>query len=96
MALQIGLQLYSIKEAMAKDPVQAIKDVAAVGYKNLELANLNAEKDFGCGFNVSASELKKVAEDCGANIFSAHIDPLNDDNLHPVLEYHAELARSFS
>ena len=95
MALQIGLQLYSIKEAMAKDPIQAIKDVAAVGYKNLELANLNAEKDFGCGFGVPASELKKVAADNDVHIFSAHIDPLTDDNLHQVLEYHAELGTTY-
>lgn len=95
MALKIGLQLYSIKEAMAVDPIEAIKKAGAIGYKHLELANLNAEKDFGCGFNVPASDLKKVADDNGIDIFSAHIDPLTKDNYQAVLEYHCELGTKF-
>lgn len=95
MSLKIGLQLYSIRNAMQADPLKAIADVAKIGYKNLELANLNAETDFGCGFGVPAAELKKIAADFGCNVFSAHIDPLTDKNLQPVLDYHAELGTKY-
>lgn len=95
MALKIGLQLYSVKEAMADNPLKTIREVAQIGYKNLELANLNAETDYGCGFHATAGDLKKAADDCGCNIFSAHIDPLTDRNIDPVLEYHAELGTKY-
>lgn len=95
MPLKIGLQLYSVRNAMEKNPLQAIADVAKVGYKNIELANLNAENDFGCGFGASVSDLKKAAADNGCTIFSAHIDPLTDKNVDRVLEYHAELGTKY-
>ena len=38
MALKVGIQLYSVRDEMKKDPINAIRQVAEIGYKNLEFA----------------------------------------------------------
>ena len=42
MALKVGIQLYSVRDEMKKDPINAIRQVAEIGYKNLEFASSNA------------------------------------------------------
>jgi sugar phosphate isomerase/epimerase len=95
MPLKIGLQVYSIRNAMQTDYVQAIFDVVKIGYKHLELANLNAKTDFGCGFDVPVPKLKEIAAETGCHFFSAHIDPLTEKNVNQVLEYHAALGTKY-
>ena len=48
MALKVGIQLYFIRNSMAKNPLQAIENVGKLGYKFVEFANHNAT--CGCGF----------------------------------------------
>lgn len=95
MSLKYGIQMYSVKEAFAKDPIAAIRRVSEIGYKYIELANLHAENDCGCGFGVPARELKKVVEEYGGEIFSAHLEPLDKSNIDRVLEYYQELGTKF-
>jgi len=87
MALKTGIQLYSVREHMAKDPVETIKEVVAAGYTNAEAANGNALTDTGVGFGVDAEEMNALMKRCGFRIISAHVSPLNDDNIGRVLEY---------
>ena len=35
----LGLQLYSVRDDMKKDPLGTLKQLAAMGYKNVEHAN---------------------------------------------------------
>jgi len=54
--VKVGIQLYSVRNHMAIDPIKTIRDVANVGYRHIEVANHNAEVDFGssitgCYFN---------------------------------------------
>lgn len=95
MELKIGLQLYSIRNAMQANPIKAIRDAARVGYRYLEIANLHADEDFGCGFNVPAKQLKAAATDAGCSIVSAHVNPLTDENLGRILAYYAELGAKY-
>lgn len=41
----LSLQLYSVRDAMTKDPVGTIKALANIGYKDCEHAGYNNEKD---------------------------------------------------
>lgn len=91
MALKVGIQMYSVRNAMQKDPIGAIGKVSEMGYKYIELANLNAVEDPGCGFGVEPEELNGAIRPFGAKIVSAHIDPLNKENIDRVLEYHSKL-----
>jgi len=95
MALKIGLQMYSIRNAMSEDPVKAIRNAADIGYRYFELANLNALNDFGSGFFIPAKELRKAMDDINCQVISAHIDPFLKENVDKVLEYHVELGTKY-
>ncbi len=95
MKLKVGIQMYSVRNAMAKDPVAAIGEVAQMGYKYIELANLCADKDPGCGFGASPEALNAAIAPFGAKIISAHIEPFDRENVERVLEYHKRLGTEY-
>ena len=64
----VGVQLYSIREEMKKDPVGNLKLLAAMGYKNVEHANYVERKFYGH----SAIEFKKVLDGLGLKMPSGH------------------------
>jgi len=64
----LGIQLYSVRDDMSKDPVGTLKQIAAMGYKNVEHANYVDRKFYG----QSASEFKKTLDDLGLNMPSGH------------------------
>lgn len=71
--LKVGLQLYSIRNAMAEDVIGALKEVKKMGYDYVEMA--------GGRYNRSALELKENIESCDLKCVSAHQSPtffLND------------------
>ncbi|MDR0387349.1 MAG: sugar phosphate isomerase/epimerase [Treponema sp.] len=93
--MKVGIQLYSVRNHMEKDPVGTIRHVAEAGYRYIEAANHHADKDSGTGFGAGAKEIKKVLEDTGTRIISAHIAPFNAEIIKPVLEYYAELESAY-
>src|SRR5665213_1952753 len=64
----LGLQLYSVRDDMQKDPLGTLKQLAAMGYKNVEHANYIDRKFYG----YSATDFKKVLEDTGLKMPSGH------------------------
>ena len=64
----LGLQLYSVRQDMTKDPLGTLKLVAAMGYKNVEHANYVNRKFYG----YSPTEFKKVLDDLGLKMPSGH------------------------
>ena len=62
MALKVALQLYSIREDMAKDYVKAMTEVAKMGYQGVEFA----------GFVADPAEMGKLARDLGMEPISCH------------------------
>src|SRR5580700_6339673 len=64
----LGIQLYSVREDMSKDPVGTLKQIAAMGYKNVEHANYVDRKFYG----QSAAEFKKTLDDLGLKMPSGH------------------------
>ena len=95
MALKVGIQLYSVREDMAKDPIEAMKKVAEIGYKCLEVANSKAEEDPGVGFGVSAEELLKALEGTGAHVVSGHIGPFTAETAPAVIEFHEKIGNKY-
>ncbi|MDR2811050.1 MAG: sugar phosphate isomerase/epimerase [Tannerellaceae bacterium] len=66
----IGLQLYSLREMVKDDGIQAVLEtVAKMGYKNLETADYNNGKVYG----LAPSEFKKIVTDLGMKCTSAHL-----------------------
>ncbi|MDO4459487.1 MAG: sugar phosphate isomerase/epimerase [Clostridia bacterium] len=88
MALKVGIQLFSVRDEMAKDPIECIKKVAEIGYKYLEVANPRADEDPGCGFGMTPDELLKALDGTGAKIISGHIRPITEETLPGIIEWH--------
>lgn len=64
----VGLQLYSVRDEMQKDPLGTLKQLAAMGYVFLEHANYVDRKFYG----YAAPEFKKVLDDLGMKMVSGH------------------------
>jgi len=63
-----GLQLYSVRDEMHADPMATLKQVAGIGYKNVEHAGYGDRKFYGYG----AAEFKKILADLGMKMPSGH------------------------
>ncbi len=64
----LGIQLYSVRDDMKNDPSGTLKQLAAMGYKNVEHANYVDRKFYG----YSASDFKKLLDDLGLKMPSGH------------------------
>lgn len=64
----VGIQLYTIRDAMTADPAGTLKKVSDLGYKNLELANYADGKFYG----YAPTDFKKLVNDLGMDIISSH------------------------
>lgn len=64
----LGVQLYSVRDDMKKDPLGTLKQVAGMGYKHVEHANYVNRKFYG----YSATEFKKILADLGLTMPSGH------------------------
>lgn len=64
----VGVQLYSIRDDMKKDPVANLKKLAEMGYTNVEHANYIDRKFYG----YSAKEFRKILDDLGLKMPSGH------------------------
>jgi sugar phosphate isomerase/epimerase len=64
----LGIQLYSIRDDMKKDPSGTLKQLAAMGYKNVEHAGYSQRKFYG----YSAKEFKKLLDGFGLLMPSGH------------------------
>jgi len=64
----VGIQLYSIREDMKKDPLGSLKQIAGMGYKNIEHANYVDHKFYG----YPAAEFRKIIDGLGLKMVSGH------------------------
>jgi sugar phosphate isomerase/epimerase len=63
-----GVQLYSIRDDMKKDPLGTLKQLAAMGYKHVEHANYNDRKFYG----YAPKEFKQILNGLGMKMPSGH------------------------
>ena len=64
----VGIQLYSVRDDMGKDPLGTLKQLAAMGYKNVEHANYKDRKFYG----YTPLEFKKILDGLGISMPSGH------------------------
>jgi sugar phosphate isomerase/epimerase len=65
-----GLQLYTLRDDLPKDPKGVLKQVASMGYKQIE----SFEGDKGMFWGMTNIEFKKYLDDLGLTIISSHCD----------------------
>lgn len=87
----VGLQLYTIRDAMDADVAGSLQKVSDLGYKNLELASYSNGRFYG----YTPSEFKKMVSDLGMEIISSHTQVeaagITLDNAKKMADDHAEL-----
>ena len=63
----IGLQLWTVRDDMNKNPAGTLEKISEIGYNNLEPYGFD-----GKFFGIDAGEFRKMAEDLGMQITSTH------------------------
>jgi sugar phosphate isomerase/epimerase len=88
---KVGLQLYSIRDAMSADALGSLKKVSAMGYKYMELADYSNGKFYG----YKPLEFKKVLADLGMEAMSSHTqveaEGITLENAKAMADDHAAL-----
>jgi len=67
---KMGYQLYSIRDEMAKHPIETLKALKVMGYRDFEIYGFDAEKGVYYGFK--PAEFKKILDDLGLSVTSGH------------------------
>lgn len=87
----VGIQLYTVRDAMAADALGSLKKLSDLGYKNLELANYADGKFYG----FAPKEFNKIVTDLGMVNLSSHTQVeaagITVDNAKKMADDHAEL-----
>ncbi len=87
----VGIQLYTLRDAMAADVPGTLKKVSDIGYKYLELAGYSNGKFYG----FAPAEFKKMVNDLGMDVLSSHTQVeaagITVDNAKIMADAHAEL-----
>jgi sugar phosphate isomerase/epimerase len=91
---KIGLELYTVRDALDKDFAGTIARVAKVGYKEVELAQFFAHLP---KFNPSPKEARKILDDNGLSAPASHVpySALSTENLPKVIEGAKILGHSY-
>lgn len=66
-----GIQLWTVKEDMAKDPIATLNFLSGYGYRQIE----SFTGDKGVFWGMKPAELQKVLADLGMEMVSSHVDP---------------------
>jgi sugar phosphate isomerase/epimerase len=66
---RLGLQLYTVRDAMHAGPTETLVKLSAIGYKDLEHAGYSDGKFYG----LSIKDLKKTLDDNSLNMTSGHV-----------------------
>ncbi|MEN8228758.1 MAG: sugar phosphate isomerase/epimerase [Bacteroidota bacterium] len=87
----VGLQLYSIRDAMEADVPGSLKKVSDLGYKYVELASYSEGKFYGH----APAEFRKMVNDLEMEVLSSHTQVesagITLDNAKIMADAHAEL-----
>ncbi len=70
----VGIQLYTVRQEMLNDPAGTLKQLAAIGFKELE----SARSDKGNYYGLEPKEIRKITEDLGMKLRSGHVHVDND------------------
>ncbi len=77
---KFGVQLYSFRDEMAKDALGTLKQIAAIGIKEIE----SARSTKGHYYGLSPQDMKKACEDLGMSLKSGHV--ALDENFQQTME----------
>lgn len=86
---QFGIQLWTVKEDMAKDPRETLRQLASYGYKQIE----SFEGQQGIFWGMSNKEFKTFVEDLGMQLVASHTNV--KENFEAKVAQAAEIGMKF-
>ncbi len=90
--IPVGIEMYSVRDALKKDPQETVRAVAAIGYQGLEFYAPYFEWT-----PTQAKEMKKLLDDLGIRCFSTHNEQsyLNKENIQKTTELNQILGSKY-
>jgi sugar phosphate isomerase/epimerase len=85
----VGIQLYSVRKEMLADAVGTLKELAKIGYKELE----SARSEKGNYYGLQPKEIKKIVGDLGMTLRSGHVHV--DENWKRSVDAAAEAGQDY-
>ncbi len=91
--MKIGIQMYSVRNELAKDPAGTMRKVAQMGYKSWETYPFDTTSRYNNGIGLDVGEGKSLLKELGVNVFAAHLNYLlfKEEEIAPFLDYQAEI-----
>jgi sugar phosphate isomerase/epimerase len=91
--IPMGIEMYSVRDDLKKDPKETVRQVAAIGYAGLEFYAPYFQWTLA-----QAQDMKKLMDDLGIRCFSTHNDPayLNKDNIQKTAELNNALGSKYA
>ncbi|MCC7204615.1 MAG: sugar phosphate isomerase/epimerase [Phycisphaeraceae bacterium] len=88
LSMPVGIQLYSVRDACAKDLPGVLKRLAAMGYEGVEFAGY---------YNYTATDLKKMLDDLGLKCCGTHtgLSTLMGDKFQATVDFNRTLANPY-
>jgi sugar phosphate isomerase/epimerase len=90
--IPVGIEMYSVREALKKEPLETVRAIAAMGYQGLEFY-----APYFAWTVAQAKEVKKLLDDLGIRCFSTHNDAayFNAENIQRAAELNTILGSQY-
>ena len=90
--IPMGLEMYSVRDELQKDPNATVKAVAAMGYQGLEFY-----APYFQWTHAQAKDMKKLLDDLGVRCFSTHNDQsfFDKDHLQNAIDLNLNLGSKY-
>ncbi|MGB9434438.1 MAG: sugar phosphate isomerase/epimerase [Candidatus Acidiferrum sp.] len=91
-AIPMGIEMYSVREELKKDPQGTVRAIAGMGYQGLEFYAPYFEWT-----HAQAKEMKKLMDDLGIRCFSTHNDAsyLNKEHIQNAIDLNLNLGSKY-
>jgi sugar phosphate isomerase/epimerase len=91
-AIPMGIEMYSVREELKKDPQGTVRAIAAMGYQGLEFYAPYSEWS-----HAQAKEMKKLLDDLGIRCFSTHNDAsfMNKEHIQNAIDLNLNLGSKY-
>lgn len=91
MAVDIGIQLFSVRNSLARDPAGTLDALIDLGFTRFEGANHQAATDDGIGYGIDVGFLAELIKNRGVEVIGCHINPLDLGRIPQVLDFHQQI-----
>jgi sugar phosphate isomerase/epimerase len=90
--IPMGIEMYSVREELKKDPQATVRAIAALGYQGLEFYAPYFEWS-----HAQAKEMKKLLDDLGIRCFSTHNDGsfMDKDHIQNAIDLNLDLGSTY-